>query len=205
MKYGMLIDLNLCVGCAACVMACKLENGTGRDTYWCNLLTKEVGKYPNAKMRVLSLSCMHCENAPCVNVCPTGATHYDGEGNVQIDKDKCIGCRSCMSACPYNARYFCFVSQEDDPYWEGHNITPFEKIICKDHVVGTAEKCNRCQNRLKEGRNVACAEACPTKSRVFGDLDDPNSDVSRGILEKGAKPLLEHVRTKPTVYYVGNF
>ncbi|HZK44244.1 MAG TPA: 4Fe-4S dicluster domain-containing protein [Syntrophomonadaceae bacterium] len=205
MKYGMLVDLDLCVGCGACVMACKLENGTALDIHWCHVLFKEVGKYPNAKMKVMSLSCMHCENAPCVNVCPTGATYYDGEGNVLVDLNKCIGCRSCLAACPYNIPDICSVAQKDNPYWEGHEMTPLEKIICQDHVVGTKEKCDRCQDRLAEGRNVACAEACPTKSRVFGDLDDPNSDVAKQILEKNAQPLLGHLKTKPTVYYVGKF
>lgn len=205
MRYGMLINLRLCIGCGACVMACKMENGTGRDTYWCNVLTKETGKYPNAKMSVMSLSCMHCQNAPCVTACPTCASHYDGSGNVQVDSSKCIGCRVCMAACPYNVRHYNYTSQKDDPYWEGQGMTPFEKEKCADHKVGAVEKCNRCTNRLADGRNVACAETCPTGSRMFGDLDDPESAISKAIKDLNARPLYEEIGTKPTVYYVGSF
>lgn len=206
MRYGMLIDLRRCIGCAACVVACKQENGTGSDIYWCNVYHKEVGQYPNSQLAVLPASCMHCADAPCVNCCPTGASYHDDKGRVLVDYDKCIGCRICITACPYNARHFNFTSQEKNPYWgDDFEMTPFEKIKSKKHEVGKAEKCVFCQDRVEEGKLPACVETCVTGARVFGDLDDPNSEISIAIREKQAKPLYEHLGTKPSVYYVGNF
>lgn len=204
MRYGMVINLNRCIGCAACVMACKVEHGTLTGVYWCNVYTKEIGKYPKVKKRTLPMACMHCADAPCVNACPTGASYRTEEGIVLVDYDKCIGCRVCLNACPYNARHYNFVSQEKNPYYTGLEMTPFEKVKSKNHPVGKAGKCILCKDRLAEGKEPSCVQACVTKARIFGDLDDPYSEVSTAIRNKGAKPLYEHFGTKPSIYYIGS-
>ena len=203
MRHGMLIDLNTCAGCAACVMACKIENGTPSGMYWSKVLTHEEGVYPGVKKHVLPVQCQHCSNAPCVRACPTGASHYDEEGRVQIDYDKCIGCRMCMGACPYNARSFNWADPESNPYFEGHGLTPFEEAHAGEHPMGVVEKCVQCKDRVAEGKDPACVQTCITKCRIFGDLDDPDSEVSRKIRELDARPLLDEYGTKPSIYYAG--
>ncbi len=204
MRYGMLIDLSKCIGCAACVMACKVENGTLTGVYWCNVYTKEIGKYPRVKKRTMPSACMHCTNAPCVKACPTGASYHTEEGLVLVDYDKCIGCRVCLNACPYNARHYNFTDQRKNPYYEGMEMTPFEKVKNKNHPIGKAGKCILCKDRLNDGKKPACVQTCPTQCRIFGDLDEPNSEVSIAIRNNGAKPLYAHLGTKPSVYYIGS-
>lgn len=203
MKYGMLIDLNTCAGCAACVMACKMENGTPMGMYWAKVLSHEEGEYPNVKKRVLPASCMHCSNAPCVRVCPTGASHYAEDGSVQVNYDKCIGCRMCMGACPYNARSLNWSDPEDNVYFEGQVMTPFEEYHAASHPVSVVEKCVLCQDRVAEGKQPACVQTCITKCRVFGDLDDSDSEVSKAIRETDARVLYEEYGTEPSIYYAG--
>ncbi len=203
MRYGMLIEVDRCVACAGCVMACKMHNATGRGVYWCNVISKEVGTYPNAKIHVLPTGCMHCENAPCVRACPTGASHYDENGSVQVDFDKCIGCRMCMAACPYNARFFNWGKLTDNPYFEGEEPTLYEQLRESEHPVGVVEKCTRCTDLTSQGMLPACVQTCPTNARVFGDLDDPESEVSKRIVATNARPLLEEYGTRPSVYYAG--
>lgn len=203
MKQGLLIDVSRCVGCGGCVMACKRHNGTGRQVYWCNVITKEVGTYPNVKKVMLPVGCQHCENAPCVRACPTGASHYDSDGNVQVDFDKCIGCRMCMGACPYQARFFNWGSATDNPHYEGQEPTVYDELCAERHPVGVVEKCTRCADLTRAGKEPACVKTCPAGARVFGDLDDPASEISRAIVDKHARQLLEEYGTKPSVYYVG--
>lgn len=196
MRYGMVLDLNRCIGCGACVMACKVQHGTLTGVYWCNVYTKEIGKYPQVKKRSLPMICMHCADAPCINACPTGASYRTEEGIVLVDYDKCIGCRICMSACPYYARHYNFSDQERNPYYTGFEMTPFEEVKSKNHPVGKVGKCDFCKDRLAEGKEPACVQACITKARFIGDLDDPYSEVSTLIRDKAAKPLNEHLGTK---------
>lgn len=205
MRYGMLIDNHRCIGCGACVVACKQTNGTTKGVYWCNVYTKETGIYPNAKINVLAAGCMHCENAPCVNACPTGASYHTEEGIVLVAADKCIGCRSCVNACPYNARHYNFADPAKKTHWEGFEMTPYEEVMSKKHPVGKTEKCTFCKPRLDEGKTPACVDTCVTKARIFGDSDDPNSQISKAIIARNAQPLYEHLGTKPSVYYVGKF
>lgn len=203
MKYGMFIDLNTCAGCGACVMACKIQNGTPMGMYWAKVIAHEEGTYPNVKKIVLPLGCQHCSNAPCEHVCPTGATYYAEDGTVQINTKKCIGCRMCMGACPYGARSFNWADPAETPYFEGQELTPFEKAHAGEHHIGVAEKCILCRDRIAEGLEPACVQTCITKCRVFGDIEDPDSEVSKMIRATDARCLLADYGTKPSMYYAG--
>ncbi|WP_094604528.1 Tetrathionate reductase subunit B [Sporomusa silvacetica DSM 10669] len=206
MRYGMLIDLNKCSACGACVMACKLEQGTPHQTYWGNLFYKEVGRYPFAKRRHIPMACMHCADAPCVKECPTKASYYDENGLVLVDADKCVGCKACIIACPYGARHFNFSTPTNNPYWgKGQEATPFALAKADCHRPGTVGKCTFCVGRLKENKQPACVQTCIVACRIFGDLDDPNSELVKKIHEKDAVPLHSELGTKPSVYYVGEF
>lgn len=205
MKYGMLIDLDRCVGCGACVIGCKQENGTTSGIYWCNVYTKEVGQYPSSKVSFLPSACMHCDNAPCVKACPTKATYQREDGIVSINFDKCIGCRACINACPYNARHYNFVDPKKKPYYESFGQTPFEEVKSRNHKVGKTEKCTFCTDRLEQGKEPACVQTCITNARIFGDLDDPDSKLVKAINAKNARSLNPHIGTKPSVYYNGLF
>ena len=205
MRHGICIDLRYCGGCGGCVMACKVENGPLAGIYWCNLFTKEIGKYPAVRKMFLPAACMHCQDAPCVTHCPTGASYHDKDGAVLINLNKCIGCRGCVNACPYNARHYNFAHAEKNPYYKGQEMTPFEKVKEHLHPVGKTGKCNMCRDRIEDGKIPACVETCFTKARYFGDLDDPKSEISQVIAMYNAKPLHEELGTKPSVYYIGDF
>lgn len=202
-RYGMLIDAATCAGCNACTMACKYQNATPAGMYWCKVLVGEYGTYPNCGQTVLPMSCQHCQDAPCVSVCPAEASHYDENGCVQIDYELCIGCRSCMNACPYDARSYHDINQEENPYYEGFELTPYEELRAVEHPVGVVEKCIMCKSRIAEGEQPSCVQTCITRSRWFGDLDDPNSELNQKIAELDAKPLHEEFGTHPSVYYAG--
>lgn len=201
--YGMLIDASTCCGCNACAFACKYQNATPQGMYWCRVIHGEVGEYPHVRQTVLPVSCQHCENAPCVRACPTGASHYDENGNVQVDYDKCIGCRNCVAACPYDARSCNWDDPAERRYFDGFEQTPYEQMRAAEHPHGVVEKCVMCKDRVAAGKQPACVATCITKSRWFGDLDDPDSEISRKISEMGARPLMERYGTRPSVYYVG--
>ena len=201
--YGMLIDVRTCAGCAACVMACKYQNATPHGMYWCKVIFGEKGTYPNSVQTAIPMGCMHCTNAPCVKACPTGASHYDEFGNVQVNYDRCIGCRMCMAACPYSARTFNWAAPGENPYFEGFEPTPYEQLRAAEHPKGVVEKCVFCTDRVATGKEPACVQTCITRCRTFGDLDDQNSELNRKIRELGARPLMEELGTKPSVYYAG--
>ncbi len=204
MRYGMLIDLNTCAGCGACVMACKQTSGSPKGVYWLTVLTREEGRYPNAKKRVLPKSCMHCAKAPCIRRCPTGASHRTDEGLVLINREDCIGCCACRLVCPYDVRHYIGNDPKEDPYW-GSNfpLTPYEeKKTIPMHDYGKVEKCNFCVGRLGENKVPACVHTCITHCRIVGDIDDPGSDISKAIKEHNAKPLHEEYGTMPSVYYI---
>ena len=201
MKYGMVIDLNLCIGCYACVSACKAENATPPGVFWCRVLEKEEGNLPSFKRTFLSLPCMHCEEPPCRDICPTGATVKQEDGIVSIDYDVCIGCRACMMACPYGARFY-WGKPKDTMYFP-ENPTPYEQAGVQKYQRATVQKCDFCAGRLEQGLEPACVLTCPTMARTFGDLDNPMSEVSRLIKERGATQLLGELGTNPSVYYTG--
>lgn len=172
----MVIDEARCVGCEACVLACKTENRVP-DGFYRDWVVQELrGEYPTLSLSIRSERCNHCEDAPCVSNCPTGASHYRGDGTVQIDRDKCTGCRACIAACPYDARFV--------------------------HPDGYVDKCTLCVHRLDAGRPTACEEICPTGAIAVGDADDPASEVARRLKHESAYVLSPEAGTKPNLHYV---
>ena len=187
MRYGMVIDLKRCISCYACQMGCKTENGTPAGVLYAWTYRMEQGESPDTRQVYLPMLCNHCDEPSCVDVCPTGATHKrEEDGIVVIDADACVGCRACMTACPYHARYYLDEIRE---YYPGQGLTPYEKARYPEHNSGTVEKCNFCLDRLAEGLQPACVQTCPAKARIFGDLDDPNSEVSKLIASRGGFQL----------------
>jgi molybdopterin-containing oxidoreductase family iron-sulfur binding subunit len=168
--------------------------------FWAKVTKSEVGIYPNAKWTFLPVLCNHCVEPACVDVCPTGASYKREDGVVLVDPEKCIGCRYCMVACPYNARYFS--TGNGHSYFPEMELTPYEEVRKDEHVVGTVGKCNFCVDRIAEGKEPACVQACPCVARIFGDMDDPESEVSQLVASKGAYQLFPEVGTEPSVYYL---
>jgi Fe-S-cluster-containing dehydrogenase component len=176
MRYGMAIEINKCVGCADCVVACQTENdvpiGYSRD--W--VVEKVKGYYPNLFLHFETQRCNHCDDTPCVRTCPTGASHVIEGGIVKVTHDECIGCGACIEACPYDARYF--------------------------HPDGYVDKCTFCDHRVEDGLNPACVSVCPTNCMHFGDLDDPDSEISKLIAKRDGYTLLPEAGTAPQIYYL---
>lgn len=176
-RFGMVIDTVKCVGCMDCIVACKTENsvpeGFNRD--W---ITQDVtGKNPFLHMEIRSERCNHCENPPCVYCCPTGASHvHDIGGVVLVDHDMCIGCKACLASCPYDARFI--------------------------HPDGYADKCTFCIHRVEKALDPACVSVCPTHCMTFGDLEDPNSSVSKLLASRKYHTLIPEAGAKPHVYYL---
>lgn len=205
-RYGMVIDTQKCIGCHVCAMACKVENNVPNDTWWNRILCDNGGEvdwdmvggsYPDQlQYGYFPMACQHCENPACVKVCPVGATYKDPEtGVVRQDYDKCIGCRMCMAACPYNARVFNWSEPVRDPDFNyGDKDVPVRP-------KGVAEKCTMCKERTDRGEEPMCVMCCPTEARVFGDLDDPESAISKFLGEKSTFVLLEEQGTRPQVRY----
>ena len=198
-QLALVIDLNVCVGCHACVTSCKQwntsgsagalvdENPYGADptgTFFNRVQTFEVGEFPNTQTVHFPKSCLHCEEPPCVPVCPTGASYKrEQDGIVLVDYDKCIGCKYCAWACPYGVR----------------------EIDEKRQVMS---KCTLCVDRIYDEklpepeRRPACVIACPTNARLFGDVHDPDSEVSTAIRERGGYPLMPEQGTLPANHYL---
>lgn len=202
-KLAIGINLRRCIGCNTCALACKMQNNVPDGMLWNRVLTEGCerfdsaeGTYPNLSRTYLPLACQHCENPACERVCPTGATYKDDKGRVEIDYDKCIGCRMCMAACPYNARTFNW----NDPVRA--TGASYGDARVPERARGVMEKCTLCKERTDEGDEPMCVRCCPADARIFGDLDDPDSAVSRLRRDQGAEVLLEDKGTRPQVFYV---
>jgi len=203
-RYGMVIDLKRCYGCFACVMACKVKNHTPPGVFWSRLLKGERGTFPNTVRQALPVLCMQCEEPSCMEVCPTGATQQLDNGIVIVEQDKCMGCKYCMMACPYGARYS--VEKWESYFPEGLALSPCEEFTKQaweeKSGVGVATKCDFCLDRIAEGKQPSCVAACPAKARTFGDLDDPESEVSVLVRRHRATVLNPELGNKPKVYYL---
>ncbi len=176
-RFGLLVDLTKCVGCGSCTVTCQAQNQLYSEEHWLRVEITEEGTFPAVTKRFLPISCMHCDNAPCITVCPTRANHKRPDGIVLVDESLCVGCKYCVVACPYQARVFI----EDR---------------------GIPQKCVLCYTRVEKGVQPACVLACPAHARYFGDYDDPDSDVSRLLVQKKALQLRPDLGTKPNIYYV---
>ncbi len=225
-RYGMVIDLDRCMGCRACMEACKVENDTPQGSYFMYVFRFEQGEYPAARVNFMPRPCMHCDNAPCAKVCPVGARYKREDGLVATDWDRCIGCRYCEVACPYGVNTFNWKEPEENYYldWSDPDVAtaaqgfvpPYKnpnlneaygpeerKIAGGGHARGVMEKCTFCVHRVEDGLDPACAQTCPVRAITFGDLDDPDSAVSRELQNRSGFRLLEEVGTEPRVHYVG--
>ena len=221
-RWGMVIDLDRCTGCGACMAACHQENNltavgpeeSSRDRafHWLRLLPEVSGSGAEVKVRYVPQPCVHCDDPPCVRVCPVHATYLGEEGIVAQIYSRCIGCRYCVAACPYNAKVFNWY----EPEWPGdlkRRANPDVSLRGK----GVVEKCTFCHHRVVKAREEtraagremqdgdvtpACAESCPPRAIVFGDLDDPTSRVSEMTRSPRAFRLHADLGTKPKVYYL---
>ncbi len=227
-KYGMVIDLSRCYGCRACMVACKVENNTAEAHFWMYVFRLEEGEYPNAQVRFLPRPCMHCDNAPCVKVCPVGARYKREDGLVATDWQRCIGCRYCEVACPYGVNYFSWKSPKKSQYLDWDDpaadalkrvtngaVLPYKNPDLDEHMSddrrtaggghkkGVIEKCTFCVHRVEKGMQPACVANCPAFALHFGDLDDSNSEVSKQLSRNRSFRLEEEFNTKPRVYYIG--
>ena len=192
-RLAIAINLDRCVGCHTCALSCKMQNNVPEGMLWNRVLTEDcdvvdgaLGTYPNVTRTFLPVACQHCQNAACQRVCPTGATYK---------YDKCIGCRMCMAACPYNARNF---NWQTPVRVTGANYGDAEVPV---RPKGVAEKCTLCRERTDRGEEPMCVVCCPAHARIFGDLDDPDSEISQTILNRKAWTLLENQGTRPSVHY----
>lgn len=175
-RYAMTVDERLCVTCNACVIACKNENDVPEGAARCWTVQVERGTFPLLSLEARSERCNHCENAPCVSACPTGASHYEDGGIVVVDPNKCVGCKACIVACPYEVRYM--------------------------HPEGHVDKCTFCIHRVREGKDPACVSVCPTKALTFGDLDDPRSEVHQQLQTRTFKVLKPEEDTRPRLFFL---
>lgn len=198
-RYGMVVDLKKCVGCNACVVACKSEHNTPSGIMQTMVLDKEMGKFPEVIRVFFPVLCNHCEEPTCVNVCPSKASYKRKDGVIMIDYDVCIGCAACVEHCPFQVRDL--VKDNRTLYFDGK--TTFEKPVHKRIPPKVATKCDFCYHKIEQGQQPACAEICPTNARVFGDLSDKNSKASTLIAKYNGWTLMPEKGTKPQVYYIG--
>lgn len=204
MRYGMVIDMARCVGCHTCSVACKVANNLPNDIWWNRVLTiggdnvdSPAGEFSNPSMDYLAVNCQHCENPPCVGTCPVGATFKRSEDGIVVQNyDECIGCRLCMIACPYDVRS---INSSKPEYQLDFAIGDADAPAHQPNVVG---KCTFCINRIGRGEVPACMELCPTRARFWGDLDNPESDVSKKLQEREVVQLREEMDAKPNIYYL---
>jgi molybdopterin-containing oxidoreductase family iron-sulfur binding subunit len=224
----MVIDLHRCTGCGGCIFSCKNENNTPEGIDWSSKITETAGTFPNVRYTYIPTLCNHCENAPCVLGCPTSAMHKGDGGLTLHEPKKCVGCRYCMIRCPYGVISFNGEKPHQnwlvgEPLLEGVTAAPAEVTQEVGGTVlpyynpereetlpgirprGVVEKCTFCDHRVKEGMRPYCVESCPANARIVGDLDDPNSDVSRLLNKYPSWRLRENLGTEPSIYYIRQF
>jgi len=229
-KLAMVIDLHQCTACGACMIACKNENNVEGGAFWASHISRTVGTFPNVSYEYIPTLCNQCEQAPCVKGCPTTAM-YKGEGNITMhNPDKCIGCRYCIMNCPYGVIHF--NEGKTHEFWRedktliagattsavevtqqvGGTVIPYYNPARELDQPGTGlrdkgvvEKCTLCNHRVTKGELPYCVEACPANARIFGDLNDPNSEVSYILGKYRSWRLKEELGTEPKVFYVRSF
>jgi len=232
-RWGMVIDAARCVGCQACTVACKTENQSPLDAWYAPVLEWEQGEFPDATLNYLPVLCNQCEDAPCVTACPSGALKRRDDGIVIADEDVCIGSRACMAACPYGALHYfedtatvSVLDPQEVPSSQQvpgslHGLSESRRSVPEQyahqcHVRGAVSKCTYCAHRIDYGiennlevgvdplATPACVVTCPAECRIFGDLDDPESNVSRYLAERGPSEVLRpDAQTLPSTQYVG--
>jgi molybdopterin-containing oxidoreductase family iron-sulfur binding subunit len=219
--WVMVIDLRKCVGCHACTVSCVAENKLPPGVVYRPVLEEEIGTYPNVSVKFLPKPCMQCDNPPCTDVCPVNATYKNDDGVVVVDYDQCIGCRACVTACPYASRTFDFgktytlqtpeaasliVGQQtasqleraaNFEYGEAHARTSRD-----ESPIGNVRKCHFCLHRLNVGMLPACTTTCIGRATLFGDTNDPDSLVAEMIAKPNVMRLKEELGTAPRVYYL---
>jgi len=223
-QFGRVIDLDRCTGCQACAAACSVENSCSTETPWQVVQKYEVGKYPNVRENFVPMGCMHCEDAPCEKVCHEIDVHAittNEYGVVIFDYDKCIGCGYCEPVCPYGVPQF---QNKRETLYPDKDPTPYEAIpVENQHPLhrkksGIAQKCTSCWHKIEKAiaddkiervgidpeYTPSCDLVCPVDARVFGDLDDANSKVSKWIGEKKAGQMKKEYGTSPRVFYVSS-
>ena len=175
-RFAMAVDTRRCVGCNGCVIACKTENALPDGCFRDWIAEEVTGTFPDLQMQIRSERCNHCVVAPCVDACPTGASHVGEGGTVLVTASKCTGCKACIASCPYGARAV--------------------------HPQGHVDKCTFCLHRVKRGLLPACVEVCPTRSLSFGDLSDPASPVARLLASRRFTVLQPGAGTRPHVFFL---
>ncbi len=185
-RYGMVIDLRKCIGCMSCMVACKAEFGVPMGVWRTWVKAADKGSYPNTKRIFMPRMCNHCDYPVCVRNCPTQATYKHKDGFVLQRYNRCIGCRTCMVACPYNARHLIPAKRTD-----------------KKLPTLIVDKCTFCIHRVKKGKVPACVQACVGGARVFGDLNDPDSEVAKLAAKETLTVLRPELGTSPSVSYIG--
>lgn len=251
MRFGMVIDLQRCVGCSACALACKAEHNTrdraDEQAYnWADFLIRTEGTFPNVRHTVIPVLCNHCSDAPCVNACPTTpkAMYKTPEGITMHDPKLCIGCGRCAVACPYSdteldekslaGETYSVISvnykdADTQPKWTDKTalipgctasgaetarragaVVPAMNLYASSDVqpvrkAGVVEKCTFCAHRTLNGLQPACVDACPSRARIFGDQDDPKSQISQVLAKEKSFRLQEDKGTRPNVHYIGKY
>jgi len=209
-NWAMVIDIRKCIGCSACTIGCIAENKLPPGVVYRPVIEEEFGKYPLVARRFWPKPCFHCDNPPCVPVCPVKATYKRKDGIVVVDYNQCIGCRYCITACPYGARYSDFGENYTD---KTPQEAPYEKVPSLEYgkkwkrvghrsPIGNARKCHFCLHRLNEGMLPMCVVTCIGRATYFGDANDSKSMISELASKPNVMRLKEELGTNPKVCYL---